>query len=172
MFVKPVLAMERAETRMLRLILLRRRDGFTLTEILVAMAIMSILAAIAIPNWGTLLPTYALNSSARQVQSELHKLKSRAVAENANFRLVFSTTSYSYSIEKYSGTSYQAAGENKPLPVGITLVGTSDTTLGFTSRGTSIDTSDKTVKLCNIKSAGKNVVLSDTGRIRIDNASC
>jgi prepilin-type N-terminal cleavage/methylation domain-containing protein len=149
---------------------IRRRDGFTLTEIIVAMAIISILAAIAIPNWSTLLPNYALKSAARQVQSELHKLKSRAVSENANFRLVFSTTSYSF--EKYSSGSYTATGESRTLPDGITLAGTSDTTLGFTSRGTSIDSTDKTVKLCNIKSSGKNVVLSDLGRIRIDDASC
>lgn len=155
---------------MLRALGFRRRDGFTLTEIIVAMAIISILAAIAIPNWSTLLPNYALNSAARQVQSELHKLKSRAVSENANFRLVFSGASFS--IEKYSGGSYTATGETRTLPDGITLAGTSDTTLGFTSRGTSIDSSDKTVKLCNIKSSGKNLVLSDTGRIRIDNASC
>lgn len=147
-----------------------RAGGFTLTEILVAMAIMSILAAIAVPNWSTLLPNYALNGAARQVQSELHKLKSRAVAENTNFRLIFSTTSYT--IERYSGSSYAATGESRPLPDGITLAGTSDTTLGFTSRGTSIDSTDKTLKLCNIKSSGKNIVLSDTGRIRIDNASC
>lgn len=151
---------------------IRRQEGFTLTEILVAMAIMSILAAIAIPNWSTLLPNYALNSAARQVQSELHKLKSRAVAENANFRLVFSATTYTYSMEKYSGSSYTATGETRTLPTGITLAGTSDPTLGFTSRGTSIDSTDKTVKLCNIKSSGKNVVLSDLGRIRIDDASC
>lgn len=162
--------MERVRTRTWRLNCFRQQDGFTLTEILVAVAIMAILAAIAIPNWSTLLPKYALNSAARQVQSELHKLKSRAVAENANFRLVFSTTSYS--MEKYSGGSYTATGESRPLPDGITLAGTSDTTLGFTSRGTSIDSTDKTVKLCNIKSAGKNVVLSDLGRIRIDDATC
>lgn len=155
---------------MLRALGFRRRDGFTLTEIIVAMAIISILAAIAIPNWSTLLPNYALNSGARQVQSELHKLKSRAVSENANFRLVFSGTTYS--IEKYSGGSYTATGDSKTLPDGITLAGTSDTILGFTSRGTSIDTAEKTVKLCNIKNTGKNIVLSDTGRIRIDNASC
>ena len=155
---------------MLRALGFRRRDGFTLTEIIVAMAIISILAAIALPNWSTLLPNYALNGAARQVQSELHKLKSRAVAENANFRLVFSGTSYS--IEKFSGGSYTATGDSKTLPEGITLAGTSDTPVGFTSRGTSIDSSEKTVKLCNIKNSGKNIAISDTGRIRIDNASC
>ena len=170
MFVKPVLAMERAKARMSGLLLISRREGFTLVEIVVTLAIISILAGIAIPNWSTLLPTYALNGAARQVQSELHKLKSRAVTENTNFRLVFSTTSYS--MERYSGSSYTATGETRPLPAGITLAGTSDTTLGFTSRGASIDSTDKTVKLCNIKSVAKNVVLSDIGRIRIDDASC
>jgi type IV fimbrial biogenesis protein FimT len=150
-----------------------RAGGFTFIEILVALGIIAILAAIAIPNWSTLLPNYALNSAARQVQSELQKAKSRAVSENAKYQLVFSTTDYSYSIQRDTGSGWQSTGENKPLPDGITLAGTSDTTLGFTSRGTSSDTSnDKTVKLCNIKNKGKNVVLGTLGRVRIDDATC
>jgi len=144
-----------------------RAGGFTLTEIIVALAIIAILTAIAIPNWSTLLPTYALNSAARQVQAELHRLKSRAVAENANFRLVFSSGT-TYTIEKYSG-GYAPTGNSGTLPDGITA---SATTVGFTSRGTSIDSSEKTITLCNIKNSGKNVVLTDLGRIRIDDATC
>lgn len=147
-----------------------RAGGFTLTEIIVALAIIAILTAIAIPNWSTLLPTYALNSAARQVQAELHRLKSRAVAENANFRLVFSGTTYT--LEKYSGGSYSATGNSGTLPDGITLADASATTVGFTSRGMSIDSSEQTITLCNVKNSGKNIVLSDTGRIRIDDASC
>ena len=93
-------------------------------------------------------------------------LKSRAVAENANFRLAFSGTSYS--IEKYSG-GYTPTGNSGTLPDGITA---SATTVGFTSRGTSIDSSEKTITLCNVKNSGKNVVLTDLGRIRIDDATC
>ena len=161
--------MRHAETRKLGPGWLSQQDGITLAEILVVLNISGILSAIAIPNWSTLLPTYALNGASRQVQSELHRLKSRAVSENAAFRLVFSTSSYT--VEKYSG-SYQSTGENKALPSGIALAGTSDTTLGFTSRGTSSDSSDRTVRLCNNKGAGKNIVLSNTGRVRIENGTC
>lgn len=77
------------------------RFGFTLLELIVALAIFSVLAAIAIPTWSTLIPTYALNSAARQVQSELHRTKSRAVAENTHFRVVFSAASYK--IQKHNG---------------------------------------------------------------------
>src|SRR3970040_2672773 len=100
-FAEPALVMAPAKTWMSRPASRGRAGGFTLTEIIVAMAIISILAAIAIPNWSTLLPTYALNSAARQVQSELHRLKSRAVAENTHYRVVFSGSTYT--IEKDSG---------------------------------------------------------------------
>src|SRR3990170_7556206 len=106
--------MRHAETRKLGPGRFGQQDGITLAEILVVLTISGILSAIAIPNWSTLLPTYALNGAARQVQSELQKTKSRAVSENTNYRLVFSSTGYS--IERDTGRGWQSTGENKPLP--------------------------------------------------------
>lgn len=159
----------RAKVWTLRLASVKQQDGFTLTEIIVAIAIMAILAAIAIPNWSTLMPTYALNSGARQVQSELHLAKSRAISMNTRFDVVFAATSYQ--VRRNTGTcdtaNYPDADSTKALPDGISV--SSPPTICFTSRGTS---NGGTVSLCNNKSAGKNVVVSDLGRIQINDASC
>src|SRR5438093_8226670 len=76
--------------------------GFSLIEITVALAVMSILAAIAIPHWSKLLPVYQLDSSARQVQSELNNIKMRAAAENNVFQLKYSDGASSYTIQRDS----------------------------------------------------------------------
>ena len=129
--------------------------GFTLIEIVFVLAIFAVLTAIALPNWSTLLPDYNLKAAARQVQSELHRIKSQAVSQNATFQLVFSAT----------GDNYTVQGIIKSLPEGIDI--RNSTTIAFTPRGTATFTPDGTVKLCNNKNAGYNVAVSDTGRIQV-----
>jgi len=139
--------------------------GFTLAEILFVLAIFSVLAAIAIPDWASLLPTHRLNSAARQIQSQLATIKSRAVAKNASYRLSFSTTGYV--IQTDPGSGWQSAGESGALPEGIAITSSIPSALGFTARGTATPGTGGTVKLCNGMNAGTNVVVSSTGRIRI-----
>ena len=137
---------------------------------IVALGLSATLAAVAIPNLSGLLPTYRLNAAARQVQSELHRIKSQAVAQNTEHRAVFLPPS-SYRIERKIGaTTYASTGEIKPLPDGIIYGNSSVKNISFTPRGTS--TSD-TIRLCNSRREGKSVIVfGGTGRIRIANEPC
>ena len=132
-------------------------SGFTLLELIVALAIAAILAAIAIPNWSLLLPTYRLNSSARQVQSELHRIRMQAASENVRFQLVFSAGAADYTLERDS-----SPWQRKPLPEGIIIAKAG--TISFSPRGTA---GGDRVRLLNEKGECTQVVVSATGRVRI-----
>jgi Tfp pilus assembly protein FimT len=137
---------------------------------IIALALSGILGAIAIPNLAGQLPTYRLNAAARQIQSELHRIKSQAVAQNTEHRAVFLPPS-SYRIERKIGTTtYASTGEIKPLPDGIIYGNASAKNISFTPRGTS---TNDTIKLCNSRREGKNVVVfGGTGRIRVASERC
>jgi prepilin-type N-terminal cleavage/methylation domain-containing protein len=139
--------------------------GFTLLEVVLAVALFSILAAIALPNWTALVPGFRLSGAGRQIQSELHRTKARAVSGNSDFRLVFASTNYA--IERRSSASWEATGEKKPFPDGIEIRSVTVSGLGFTPRGTPTPGTGGTVKLCNGTGVGRNVVVGSTGRVRI-----
>jgi type II secretory pathway pseudopilin PulG len=143
--------------------------AFTLLDLVTGLAICGVLAAIAVPNWASQLPTYRLNSAVRQLQSEFHWVKSQAVARSAHLRVVFLAPS-AYRIERKEGGGYRSTGEQKTLPDGITFGGGNIGPIGFAPRGTA---DSGTVTLCNDKREGKNVIVSgSTGRVRVTGATC
>lgn len=131
--------------------------GFTLVEVAVVLALLSILAAIAIPQWSRFLPSHHLNSSVRQVQSELHNIKMRAAAENIGFQLAYLGGASSYTIQRD-----KTPWVTRPLPEGIVI--TKAGIVSFSPRGTA--GSDR-VRLRNSQGVCSQVVVSQTGRVRI-----
>ena len=121
------------------------------------MALAGILAAIALPSWNKLLPSYQLDSSVRQVQSELHNIKMRAAAENVGFQLVYANGAANYTIQRDSTVLV-----TKPLPAGVTV--TNAGTISFSPRGTA---SANRIRLQSVDGTCKQVVVSPTGRVRI-----
>ncbi len=139
------------------------RHGFSILEMAATLLLMAILAAIAAPHWSKLFPSYRLDSSTRQLKSELHSLKMRAASENASFQLQYVSGAADYAIQRDDAVLLR-----KTLPEGVVI--TKAGNVSFFPRGTA---SGNHIRLRNSDGACKQVVVSGTGRIRICKpASC
>jgi len=135
----------------------KSHGGFSMLELLASVTLMGIIAAIALPNWRSIFPSYALNHSLRQIQSELHHLKMRAIAENVGFELSYQGGASTYTISRDSQMV-----STKPLADGTTI--TKAGTITFSPRGTA---GGNRVRLMNTDGKCRQVVVSATGRVRV-----
>jgi prepilin-type N-terminal cleavage/methylation domain-containing protein len=133
------------------------RHGFSIIEMAAALFVMAIVAAIAAPHWSKLFPSYRLDSSTRQLKSELHSLKMRAASENVSFQLQYVAGAADYAIQRDDTILVR-----KSLPDGVVI--TKAGNVLFFPRGTA---SGNRIRLRNSEGSCKQVVVSGTGRIRI-----
>ena len=136
---------------------LSNRPGYSVIEILTAMGAMAIVAAIALPAWNRLLPSQHLDSSTRQVRSELQIIKMRAAAENLGFQFEYLADASEYTIQR-DGKVVAI----KPLPEGVRI--TKAGIIFFSPRGTA---GGNRIRLRSPDGLCKHVVVSATGRIRM-----
>lgn len=134
-----------------------RRSGFSTIELVVVLAIAAIIAAIALPGWKSWSHNAALNSSIRQIQSELHAIKMRAAAENVGFQFAYLQDANEYTIQRDSKPL-----QTKPITQGTTITKTG--TISFSPRGTA---GSNRVRLRNAAGACRQIVVSATGRVRV-----
>src|SRR5262247_3138868 len=68
--------------------------GFTLVELLIALMIMGIIAAIAVPRFSGLIKNYQLTSAAKIVWLDLQRAKMMAIKQGRTMRVNFTAISY------------------------------------------------------------------------------
>ena len=130
--------------------------GFSAIELAVVLALAGLIATIALPRWRVMVQSFELNNSARQIQSELHNIKSRAAAENVTFQISYSQGATDYTIQRDN-----IAVVTKPLAEGTTI--TKAGTITFSPRGTAVA---NRVRLLDLQGACRHIVVSPTGRVR------
>lgn len=145
--------------------------GFTLTELMIVVALMAILAAIAVPNIIAQMPKYRLNGAARQVLSDLMAARMQAVSLNKRVK-VFFDNNHQYRIcddANSDGTVADGEGNVQTKDIqteyyDVTFSPIPGTNPVFQPRGTA---SNMTIILAN-SSGTKTITISTAGRVKIN----
>lgn len=137
--------------------------GFTLTEMLIVVAVAAILLTVAVPSFRPLFAKWRLEGAANELSADLQYARSQAVADNAN--VTFSTTSTT----TYSITGNQTY-KTVALPTGVTVNSGASVTF-FSQRGCTNATcsaSDVTFTLANSQVTGTlQLTVNNMGRVRL-----
>jgi type II secretory pathway pseudopilin PulG len=138
---------------------IRHSGGYTLTELLVLVGIIGIVLGTGVPSFFSALPSLRLSSAARQVATDLHLARIRAIAQNTSYTVTFNTSTATYTF----GSDSRNLTDLFP---GITIAAASNPT--FTSRGTA---GAVAIQLSN-GTAQKYICVKVVGRVNIQDSSC
>lgn len=76
--------------------------GFTLAELLIAMLLVAILAAIALPKWTDALRRRKLAMAAHRIVADIHRAQSAATVSSSSKIITFNTALHQYTISGLS----------------------------------------------------------------------
>lgn len=158
----------------------QRQAGLTLVELMIAIAIIGILSAIAIPNYLSWLPNYRLKSAARDLQGHFQTAKLEAIKRGANVSIQVNTGAYvpagrvgSYVVFVDSNTNnaYDNPGDTLitqvAMPANVSLtVSSYANPVVYSSRG--LPNLGGNITMRNSRDESGRLLINLAGRVRIE----
>jgi len=154
--------------------------GFTLTELMITVAIIGILASIAVPSFQDMIERNRLKEAVEGVKSDLMWMRTETIKRSCNLQISFTPATGSYSIFRTAGTCSCPAGANcvDKAVNGSSYTGVTMTNPVVLSDSTTelFDFRRGAVAVANVGNVQLNstnyhikAVVSQTGRVRICN---
>lgn len=149
---------------------MKENRGFSLIELMIVIAIFSIMASISSLAWQRYVNNANLRSAARDVVSDFQNCKAKAISESRVYQISFTTgTNSSYTISAAANTTHAAVSTTKLLSVygsGIKVDnaafwGVPTNRITFQVRGTC---SNGTVVLTNSRASSATITTNVTGK--------
>ena len=142
--------------------IMHKNSGFTITELMVTIAVVAILASLAIPNFIDWLPNYRLRSGAEGIQSTLQFARITAIKRNAT-----ATVAFDIANETYRASVGGQAIRGGRMPAGIDINSAfGGTSVQFDSRG--VASAAGTAVVRNNLGRSRTIRVYITGNSRID----
>jgi type IV fimbrial biogenesis protein FimT len=158
---------------------LKRQRGLTLLELLTAMVVLGILAAIAIPSFEQITASNQLAADTNELVASMHQARSAAITRGENVTICASDAA----LAACSGGADWAAGwvvldatanvlqTHGPLPVNsANEIGAVNGAGAVVFNRNGFSTNARTIKLCdpnNVATRARGVIVSPDGRVRL-----
>jgi len=117
-----------------------RQAGFNLTELMVVVAIIGLLAAVSTPFFLSYLQSATLKSGAEEVAALLNQGRQLAITNNQNVCVNITATQMRYRVGGCAGTTWVGTGTdasgNVNMPAGVTLAASADPVFDYLGRAT------------------------------------
>ena len=144
----------------------KSKRGVTLTELLVIIAILGILALIGIPAFRGYQPSLELSRAVRGLIGDLRYAQQLTVSEQIEHGVRFSTSTDSYQIVKHLQPEQILEEKNLPNEVNFQLItGFGDSEAVFNPYGAAKESG--TITLINSKNTTSTIEVSPSGFVKI-----
>jgi prepilin-type N-terminal cleavage/methylation domain-containing protein len=143
----------------------RATRGYSIIEMLTAMALSTILLMVAVPRFVQLKGPYVLRQTTQQIAAEFQKTRMRAIARNQRYRFQYASTNQTYTIQREQAPGSWVTESTGQLPTGATITMPGTTPI-FDTRGMLNQTAAIPVTVSGYSST-KTVTINVLGNVTI-----